>query len=256
MKIIVAIKQVPERDATVRIDAGGRWIDEQDLNYTINEPDAYALEEALQLKEKHGGEVVVLSAGPERVSQTIREALAKGADRAIHIVCDDLAGRDTLGVAQLLAAAIRDEQADLILTGLQSDDLGLGQTGVVMAELLGIPHGTIILQVEKLDGAIRVKRELEDGWFQHGQMPLPALLTIQSGGNKLRYATLMGIKKAKTKEVKTVAAGELGAVAQNSVVLERVTQPLKQKSTQLLTGTAAEVAAQLVEKLKFEVRVL
>ncbi len=256
MKIIVAIKQVPERDATVRIDAGGRWIDEQDLNYTINEPDAYALEEALQLKEKHGGEVVVLSAGPERVSQTIREALAKGADRAIHIVCDDLAGRDTLGVAQLLAAAIRDEQADLILTGLQSDDLGLGQTGVVMAELLGIPHGTIILQVEKLDGAIRVKRELEDGWFQHGQMPLPALLTIQSGGNKLRYATLMGIKKAKTKEVKTVAAGELGAAAQNSVVLERVTQPLKQKSTQLLTGTAAEVAAQLVEKLKFEVRVL
>lgn len=256
MKIIVAIKQVPERDATVRINASGQWIDEQDLNHTINEPDAYALEEALQLKEKHGGEVVVLSAGPERVSQTIREALAKGADRAVHILCDDLAGRDTLGVAQLLAASIKDEQADLILTGLQSDDLGLGQTGVVMAELLGIPHGTIIMQVEKLDGAIRVKRELEDGWFQHVEMPLPALLTIQSGGNKLRYATLMGIKKAKTKEVKMVAAADLGPVPQTSVVLERVSLPQKQKSTQMMTGSPAEVAAQLVEKLKFEVRVL
>src|SRR5271166_2679076 len=193
MKIIVAIKQVPERDAQVRIDAAGKWIEESDLQYALNESDAYALEEALQLKEKHGGEVIVLSAGPERVGQTIREALAKGADRAIHVESDDLASRDALGVARLLAAAVKSENPDLILTGLQSDDLGYGQTGVIMAELMGLPHSTIIMQAEIVNknaegSAIRVKRELEDGWFQHIAMPLPAVLTIQSGINKLRYA--------------------------------------------------------------------
>ena len=148
MKIVVAVKQVPERDAPVQVAGDGRWIDESDLNYTINEPDAYALEEALQLKEKNGGEVVVVCAGPERVTSTLREALAKGADRAIHIEADDLGDRDTLGVAQLLADAVKGEAPDLILTGLQSDDLGLGQTGVVLAELLGIPHATLIMHVE------------------------------------------------------------------------------------------------------------
>src|SRR3984885_14604881 len=220
MKILVAIKQVPERDAQIHVAADGKWIDESDLNYTINEPDAYALEEALQLKEKNGGEVVVVCAGPERVTSTLREALAKGADRAIHIEADDLVERDTLGVARMLADAVKGEAPDLILTGLQSDDLGLGQTGVVMAELLGIPHATIIMLVEKTDTGLRGKRELEDGLFQHIDLPLPALLTIQSGGNKLRYATLMGIKKAKTKETKTVSAG--GAAGDNAVALERV----------------------------------
>lgn len=253
MKILVAIKQVPERDAQIGIAADGRWIDESDLNYTINEPDAYALEEALQLKEKNGGEVVVMCAGPERVTSTLREALAKGADRAIHIEADDLGDRDTLGVAQILADTARDEAPDLILTGLQSEDLGLGQTGVVLAELLGIPHATIIMQVEKTTTGLRVKRELEDGWFQHVEIPLPALLTMQSGGNKLRYATLMGIKKAKTKETKTVQAA---AAASPAIALERVYLPEKQKKTEMLTGTPAEVAAKLVEKLKFEVRVL
>ena len=254
MKIVVAIKQVPERDAPIQIAGNGKWIDESDLNYTINEPDAYALEEALQLKEKTGGEVVVVCAGPERVTSTLREALAKGADRAIHIEADDLGGRDTLGVAQVLADAVKAEAPDLILTGLQSDDLGLGQTGVVLAELLGIPHATIIMQVETTEHGLRVKRELEDGWFQHVEMPLPALLTIQSGGNKLRYATLMGIKKAKTKETKTVtAAAASGAPA---IALERVYLPEKQKKTEMLTGTPAQIADKLVEKLKFEVRVL
>jgi electron transfer flavoprotein beta subunit len=253
MKILVAVKQVPERDAQVHVAADGKWIDEGDLSYTINEPDAYALEEALQLKEKHGGEVVVVCAGPERVTSTLREALAKGADRAIHIEADDLGERDTLGVARMLADAMKSESPDLILTGLQSDDLGLGQTGVVMAELMGIPHATLIMHVEVVDGGLKVKRELEDGWFQHVEMPLPALLTIQSGGNKLRYATLMGIKKAKTKETKTVAAEAAGA---KSVSLEKVYLPEKQKKTEMLTGTPGEIAAKLVEKLKFEVRVI
>ena len=254
MKIVVAVKQVPERDAQLAVAADGTWIDEGGLAYSVNEPDAYALEEALQLKEKHGGEVIALCAGPERVLSALRDALAKGADRAIHIVVKDLAERDTLAVAQLLAEAIRPEAPDLILTGLQSDDLGLGQTGGVLAELLGIPHATIILQVEATGTGLRVKRELEDGWFQQVELPLPALLTIQSGGNKLRYATLMGIKKAKSKEVRTVAAAAVNAAS--TVEVARVYLPEKQKHTEMLTGTPAEIAAQLVEKLRTEVRVL
>lgn len=255
MKIVVAIKQVPERDAPIHVSSDGKWIDESDLNYTINEPDAYALEEALQLKEKNGsGEVIVVCAGPERVQSTLREALAKGADRAIHIEADDLTGLDTLGIAQILADAIKPESPDLILTGLQSDDLGLGQTGVVLAELLSIPHATIIMHVEPIGTGLKVKRELEDGWFQHVEMPLPALLTIQSGGNKLRYATLMGIKKAKTKELKTVAAATLNGTP--AIALERVYLPEKQKKTEMFTGSPAEVAAKIVEKLKFEMRVI
>jgi electron transfer flavoprotein beta subunit len=256
MKIVVAIKQVPARDSQLRIAASGKWIEEGDLTYEINEPDAYALEEALQLKEKHGGEVVALSAAPSRASQTIREALAKGADRAIHIE-EDLGALDPLASARLLAAAIKIESPDLVLTGLQSDDLGYGQTGVILAELLGLPHATIVMQVEAQGSGIRVKRELEDGWFQHVEMPLPALLTIQSGISKLRYATLMGIKKAKTKEVKRLTAADLGVAAGSpSIVLERIYAPERRKSTQLFTGTPQEAAAQLVEKLRFEARVL
>ena len=263
MKIIVAIKQVPQRDAQVRIDPSGKWpntwIDETDLQFGLNESDAYALEEALQLKERSaaaGGEVIVVSAGPERIGTTIREALAKGADRAIQILCDDLATRDALGVARLLAAAIKPESPDLILTGLQSEDLGLGQTGVILAELLGLPHATLILHIEKTETGVTVKRELEEGWFQTVDLPRPAVLTIQSGGNKLRYATLMGIKRAKTKEVRQLTASELGVESPPVVLLEQVTLPQKKKSTQMLPGNAQEAAAALVEKLKFEVRVL
>jgi electron transfer flavoprotein beta subunit len=256
MKIIVAIKQVPERDSQIRIDAAGKWIEEVDIQYAMNESDAYALEEALQLKEKHGGEVVVLSAGPERVGATIREALAKGADRAIHIDADDLRQHDALGVARLLAEAIKPEVPDLVLTGLQSDDLGLGQTGVILAELLDLPHASLILQVEKTEAGLTVKRELENGWFQTIELPLPAVLTIQSGGNKLRYATLMGIKRAKTKELRRVPAADLVVESAPKAVLESVALPQKQRSTQILQGSAKEAAAALVEKLKFEVRVL
>jgi electron transfer flavoprotein beta subunit len=256
VKIIVAIKEVPARDASPRIDAAGAWIDSEDLSYEINEPDAYALEAALLLKEQHGGEVVVLCAGPDRAVSTIREALAKGADRAIHIVCDDVAAIDAVSLAARLAAAVAPESPDLVFTGLQSDDLGLGQTGVVMAEKLGIPHATIVMQIEKTDAGIRVKRELEDGWFQWLEMPLPALLTIQSGISKLRYATLMGIKKSKSKEIRRVEAAELPAAAVRSVALERVYLPPRKKAARMIDGTPVEIAAKLVEVLRFEVRVL
>jgi electron transfer flavoprotein beta subunit len=259
MKIIVAIKQVPARDSQLRIAASGKWIEESDVAYEINEPDAYALEAALRLKEavqQPGGEVIALCAGPERASQTIREALAKGADRAIHIE-EDMNAFDPLAGARLLAAAIKAEAPDLVLTGLQSDDLGYGQTGVILAELLGLPHATLIMQVEAQGAGIRVKRELEDGWFQHVEMPLPALLTIQSGISKLRYATLMGIKKAKTKEVKHLSAAGLGVTpGAPNITLDRIYLPERAKHTQLFEGTPKEAAAKLVEKLKFEARVL
>lgn len=255
MKIIVAIKQVPSRDSLLRVDSSGTWIADTDLTYEINEPDAYALEAGLQLKEQFGGEVVVLCAGPPRAAQTIREALAKGADRAIHIEEEPGHG-DPLVIARLMAAALKPEAPDLVLTGLQSDDLGMGQTGVVLAELLGVPHATIVMHIE-FDGArIRVKRELEDGWFQNVEMPLPALLTMQSGSNKLRYATLMGIKKAKSKELKRVTAAELGGLAAPSAKIERVYFPERSKQSQLFDGPPKEAAAKLVEKLRFEARVI
>jgi electron transfer flavoprotein beta subunit len=257
MKIVVAIKQVPARDSQLRISTGAKWIEDADLSYEINEPDAYALEAGLQLKEKHGGEVIALCAGPARAAQTIREALAKGADRAIHVEEEEIGAYDPLSASRLLAAALQSEAPELVLTGLQSDDLGYGQTGVILAELLGLPHATIIMEVDVKDGGIRVKRELEDGWFQHVEMPLPALLTIQSGISKLRYATLMGIKKAKTKEIKRLTPADLGVSAANpSILLERIYAPERTKRTQLFEGSPKEAAAQLVEKLKFEARVI
>ncbi len=205
MKIIVSVKQVPARDSSLRVDTSGKRLDESDVSYEMNEPDAYALEEALQLRDKMSGEVVVISVGPQQAAQTIREALAKGADRAIHIEVEDRSSLDSLTTARLLANAITAEKPELVLTGLQSDDLGFGQTGVILAELLGYAHATIVMEVEAQGDTVRVKRELEDGWFQHVVLPLPAVLTIQSGIKKLRYATLMGIKKAKSKPIQTIA---------------------------------------------------
>lgn len=256
MKIVVAIKQVPSRDSQLKVNSAGTWIEDADLAWEINEPDAYALEAGLQLKEKQGGEVVVLCAGPETAAQTIREALAKGADRAIHIETDRAAFTDPLVLARMMAKALESEKPDLVLTGLQSDDLGYGQTGVILAEVMGLPHATIIMNVEAEGQGIKVKRELEDGWFQQVEMPLPALLTIQSGATKLRYATLMGIKKARTKEVKTISASELAGASQPSIRLDRIYMPEKTKHSQIFDGPPKEAAAKLVEKLRFEARVI
>lgn len=260
MKIVVAIKQVPARDSLLKVNSSGTWIEDADLAYEINEPDAYALEAGLQLKEKQGGEVVVLCAGPDRASQTIREALAKGADRAIHIetpiASHDGNVTDPLTLSRMMANALALEKPDLVLTGLQSDDLGYGQTGVILAETMGLPHATLIMHIEREGAGIKVKRELEDGWFQHVSMPLPALLTIQSGATKLRYATLMGIKKAKSKEVKKLDAGALGAKTDLSLRLDRIYMPEKTKRSQIFDGPAKEAAAQLVDKLRFEARVI
>src|SRR6185437_8532710 len=249
MKIAVCLKQVPTRDWQPRLDDGKTWIREQDATFEMNEPDAYALEEGLRLKEKHGGEVVVCSAGPARVAQVLREALARGADRAIHVQSDAFAGADAFAVAGALAEAVKGEQFDLILTGLQSDDQGLGQTGVILAEKLGLPHATIVMEVDAAPPALRVKRELEGGWFQWVSMPLPAVLTIQSGINQLRYATLKGIMAAKKKEVKKAPA-PAGLAPKQKILSLYV--PEKSKKTQIIGGSPAEAAKELVKKLRDE----
>jgi electron transfer flavoprotein beta subunit len=253
MKIAVCIKQVPTRDWQPRLDDAKTWIREQDATYEMNEPDAYALEESLRLKEKHSGEVVVCSAGPARVAQVMREALARGADRAIHVEDDRLGNADAFTVSEALASAMRDEKFDLILTGLQSDDQGFAQTGVILAEKLGLPHATIIMEVQAEGGKLRVKRELEGGWFQWVNMPLPAVLTIQSGINQLRYATLKGIMAAKKKDIRKAAAPAASGARQKIVSLY---VPEKSKQTQLISGSPAEAAKELVRKLREEARVI
>jgi electron transfer flavoprotein beta subunit len=261
MKILVCMKQVPQKDAPLKLNEAGTWIRE-DVSYEVNEPDAYALEEALRQKEKHGGEVVVITAGPARGQQVLREALAKGADRAIHLEDDRFTTLDSFNIARALAAAIKDEQFDLILTGLQSDDCGYAQTGVLMAELLGWPHATIIMQLEAgasdgNPGGIRVKRELEGGFFQYVQMPLPSVLTIQSGINKLRYASLMGIKQARNKPLRKVSFAEVEpALKPNQWTIERLYVPQKTKHTEVLEGPAQEVAKKLTAKLRDDMRLL
>jgi electron transfer flavoprotein beta subunit len=199
----------------------------------------------------------VITSGPARASQVLREALAKGADRAIHLEDNAFVGLDAFNTARAFAAAIKDEKFDLIFTGLQSDDYGYAQTGVILAELLGWPHATIIMQIEKQDGGIRVKRELEAGYFQFVDMPLPAVLTIQSGINKLRYATLIGIKQAKNKPMRKVTMAEVqSALGNNLQKIERLYIPQKTKKTEMIEGSPAEIAKKLTEKLRNEVRVL
>ncbi len=256
MKIGVCIKQVPARDAPLVLREDAAWIREAEISYEMNDPDSYALEEALRLKEAHGGEVVVFSLGPERATQTIKEALAKGADRAVHILDPEFYRLDPLATARALAAAVRTESPDLVLTGLQSDDHGFGQTGVLLAGLLGLPHATLIVQIDVQDGRLRLKRELEAGWFQWLELPLPAVLTIQSGINRPRYATLKGIMAARKKEIRTIPRAELGVPDTLTQKTERLYVPQKTKQTQFLTGTPEEIARELLRRLRYEARVL
>ena len=258
MKTIVLMKQVANKDAVLRIRADEKWIDESSVSQQTNESDGYALEEALRLKEAKGeGEVIVCTLGKTGAKTVIKDALARGADRGIHIIVEDENKLSPREIAKTIADAIRDENADLIFTGLQSDDASYGQTGVILAELLGIPHATIVIEVdhENLNGSLRLKRELESGWYQWFTYQLPALLTIQSGISQIRYASLKGIMAAKKKEIREVTPSlDDSASAQQ---IQKVYMPLKTKQTQMLgDGDAKKGAAELVEKLKTEVRVI
>ena len=258
MKIIVLMKQVANKDAVLRVAADEKWINDTDVALQTNESDGYALEEAMRVKEAKGeGEVVVCTLGPQSAKSVIKDALARGADRAIHIAYDQSNKLSTYQIAKAIADAIREENADLVFTGLQSDDASYGQTGVIVAELLSIPHATIVIEVDRssLNGGLRVKRELESGWYQWFAYQLPALLTIQSGISQIRYASLKGIMAAKKKEIREVTP-EIEAFASAGTV-EKVYIPLKTKQTQMLgNGDAKAGAVELVEKLKTEVRVL
>ncbi|MBA3354898.1 MAG: electron transfer flavoprotein subunit beta/FixA family protein [Pyrinomonadaceae bacterium] len=257
MKIIAMMKQVASKDAILRINKDGTWIEEGDLSFEVNESDGYALEEALRVREKLGGEVVVCSMGPQRTKSVIKDALARGADRAIHVVGDNLRHLSPYAAASALVDAIRDEQPNLIMTGLQSDDYGYAQTGVIMAELLGMPHATIVIEVEASGDKLRVKRELESGWYQWYSMPTPALLTIQSGISQIRYATLKGIMAAKKKEIKEVTPAAEIVNRPSHQQLKRVYLPQKTKQTQLLgNGDAKAGAVALAEKLHVEARII
>lgn len=258
MKIIVLMKQVANKDAVLRIGPDEKWINEADISQQTNESDGYALEEALRVKEAKGeGEVIVCTLGPQSAKTVIRDALARGADRAIHIITENSNKLSPYQIAEAIADAIREENPDLVFTGLQSDDASFGQTGVILAELLGIPHATIVIEVDRasLGDTLRVKRELESGWYQWFTYKLPALLTIQSGISQIRYASLKGIMGAKKKEIRDVTAViEDFASAQT---IRKVYMPLKTKQTQMLgNGDAKAGAAELVEKLKTEVRVI
>ncbi len=259
MKIVVCLKQVPSRDAFLKVNADSTWIKEADISYEVNEPDVYALEEALRLKEKLGGEVIVCTLGPARAGQAIKEALAKGADRALHLDDAAFVNLDAHGTAKALAAAIRRENSDLVLTGLQSDDFGFAQTGVIMAEILNLPHSTIVMEIQAEGGHLKIKRELEGGWFQWIEMPLPAVLTIQSGINKPRYATLKGIMAAKNKPLQKLTAQDLGLDAEAlkpRQIISRIYVPQKTAQTEFIEGSPKEIAARLVDKLKNEARVI
>ncbi|PYS92629.1 MAG: electron transfer flavoprotein subunit beta [Acidobacteria bacterium] len=258
MKIIVLMKQVANKDAVLRIGPDEKWINEADVSQQTNESDGYALEEALRVKEAKGeGEVVVCTLGPQSAKTVIKDALARGADRAIHVVAENSNKISPYQIAKAIADAIRDENADLVFAGLQSDDASYGQTGVVLAELLGIPHATIVIEVDRtsLGETLRVKRELESGWYQWFTYQLPSLMTIQSGISQIRYASLKGIMAAKKKEIKDVTPS-IEAFAGGQTI-EKVYMPLKTKQTQMLgNGDAKAGAVELVEKLKTEVRVI
>lgn len=262
MKIAVCIKQVPEGDARLVIDTDGISIADADLATEINESDQYALESGLRLAESQGGEVVVVCLGPDRAEEAIRRALAMGAERAIHLNDPAFQGGDAVATARALAAAIERENVDLVLTGLQSDDAGWAQTGPILAARLGWPSATLIMEIEPEGDTIKVKRELEAGWFQWVRLPLPALLTIQSGISTVRYATLKGIMGAKKKEIAKVTPADIGLASDEVGGAGRKTRttrlyvPEKTTGAEIIEGDTATAVATLVEKLQKEAKVL
>ena len=253
MKIAVLIKQVPGAESPLQISSDQKRVDESAVAYVMNESDNYALEEALQIKEAHGeGEVVAVSLGPDRVQKTVREALAKGADRAIHIKMDTVEAIDPLVTAGHLKNPLEEENFDLIFTGLQSDDLGMGQTGVILGEMLGMTTASLVMATEVSAGNIKVKRELEAGWFQWVSLSLPASITIQSGLNTPRYPSLKGIMGAKKKEIKVIE-GE-GADTGQSMV--KMYLPQSEKQTLMIEGSADQVVEKLMDSFRNNINVL
>ena len=256
MKICVLVKQVPNEDAVIKIAPDGNGITEDNLTFCTNEPDTYALEEALQMKEAYpNSEVVVCTLGKSSASQILKEALAKGADRAIFIN-DDKNYNDALSAAKIIANVLSNESFDLILSGLQSDDDGHGQTGLLLAELLDMTHASLVVGTEILDKKIRVKKELESGWFQWAEMDLPASISIQSGLNKPRYASLKGIMGAKKKPMDNIEGSQIEISNVNNVNIEKVYLPQKSKETHYIEGDTDSIVDGIVKVLKDDIKAI
>ncbi len=260
MRIAVCVKQVPDAEGRLQIAADGKWLDEDELKFVINENDQYALEEGLAVAEKTGGEVVAFSLGPDRVQEALRKALALGATRAVHLADEAFAGGDVHATARALAAAIRREEFDLVLTGSQSDDVGYGSTGSVLAGLLGWPHAGLVMGLEVADdgASAKVTREMEDGMNELFRLQLPAVIEVQAGLNHPRYASLKGIMQAKRKPIDRptpddlgLSAGELGSAGSRLEIVD-VAFPEAAGGAQIIEGDAASAAQALVEKLRQE----
>ena len=255
MKICVLIKQVPDKDSKIVINADAKSIDTANITNIMNESDSYALEEALLLKEKHGGEVVVCSLGNQSSNEIIKTALAKGADKGIHLVNNQNNYLDILSIAKIIAKQLEDENFDLILSCLQSDDSGNCQLGLLIAELLNTSHSSLVMSTELLnDNTLKVKQELENGWFQWTELSLPASLTIQSGINTPRYASLRGIMMAKNKPLETIEVNSSDYESQ--LGLEKLYIPSKSKETKFLEGTTEDIATEILNVLTDEIKIL
>jgi len=258
MEIIVCIKRVPETaEADIVIDKTERDIEKGGLVFDINEWDNYAVEEAILLKERYGGSVTVISLGPEEANETLRRALAMGAERAIRLTDPAFDGSDGYAIAAVLSRAIKPLSYGLILTGVQTEDDGYGQVGPTLAEMLGIPHAAVVNQIEGIaNNRARVHRELEAGLEEVVDLELPALLTIQSGINEPRYVSIMGIRRVAQKEIKVLGLSELSMKPEEAgepgslTVVERVSFPPVGEGAEMLEGTMDEISDKVVTILK------
>jgi electron transfer flavoprotein beta subunit len=255
MKVMVCLKQVPHQDARLDVNSDGTWIQEDNIKFEINSYDTYAVEEALRLKDAAGAEVVVVSIGPDRVTQALRTALGMGADRAIHVNDPAAKGADALGTAKILAAIAKEEGADIIFTGLMADDDNASAIPPMLAQFLDIPSATGVTATDSSNGSITVERELEGGALEVVELPKPCLIAIQTGANQVRYASLKGIMQAKKKPVDVKTLADLGVAdtagaAHNKTTIKKIYVPAKGDTAQILTGSTDEIVSQLVSKIK------
>ena len=252
MKIAVLVKQVVGSESALEISQDQKWIDENSATFVMNPPDNYAIEEAMLIKEKLGiGEAVIISMGPQRVQKVIREGLSKGADRGIHVETESLKEIDPLYTSKVFAETLKDENFDLILSGLQSDDSGMGQTGVLLGELLNMSTATLAIKTDIDLNKIRVKRELESGWFQWVELESPASISIQSGINQPRYPSLKGIMGAKKKEIKVIPVPQF----EKKQSVSEISTPKKSKETEFIETDIDSSVERIIEILKTEVKV-
>ena len=257
MDIIVCVKRVPDtKEAEITIDREGKGIREEGLVFDINEWDRYAMEEAVLLKEKHGGSVTVLAMGPEEVEDTLRRCFATGADNAIRLTDKAFNHSDGYATAKILCQAIKGLKFDLVLTGAQADDDGYGQVGPTLAELLGISHAALVTHIKILNRTSLVRRELEGGLEEVIEVELPAVFTIQTGINEPRYVSIAGVRKAAQKEIKVLGLKELGLKEEevggsgSRTRIEGMSLPPAVKATEILQGSPEEVATRLSHILK------